>query len=332
MLLRGTCTKAFCFLFLRGWVGSFLRLTIHLPCNSTTLLVNVYPKEIKIYVHAYNQTCMVTSISSVQFGRSVVSNSLRPHGLQHPRLPWSLLKLMSIASVISSNHLILCCPLLLLPSIFPSIRVFSKESVFCIRWSKSPSNEYSGLISFRIDWLDLLAVQGTLKSLLQHHSSKASVLQYSAFFTVQLSHPYATIGKTTALTRWTFVGKVMSLLFNMLSRLVITFLPRSKCLLISWLQSPSAVILEPLKNKVSHCFHCFPIYLPWSDGTRCHDLSFLNVEFKPTFSLSSFTFIKRLFSSSLSVIKVMSSVYLRLLIFLLAIKYQKSQKRPSAGE
>ena len=128
--------------------------------------------------------------------------------------------------------------------------------------SDRPSNEYSGLISFQIDWLDLLAVQGTLKSLLQHHSSKASILWHSAFFIVQLSHPYMTTGKTTALIRWTFAGKVMCLLFNMLSRLVIVFLTRSKCLLISWLQSPSAVILEPLKNKVCHCFHCFPIYLP----------------------------------------------------------------------
>ena len=142
----------------------------------------------------------------------------------------------------------------------------------------SPSNEYSGLISLRMDWLDLFAVQGTLKSLLQHHSSKASILLCSAFFIVQLSHLCMTTGKTTALTRWTFVGKVMSLLFNMLSRLVIAFLPRSKHLLISWLQSPSAVILEPPKI-VCHCFHCFPIYLPWSDGTRCHDFSFLNVEF-----------------------------------------------------
>ena len=177
---------------------------------------------------------------------------------------WSLLKLMSIESVMPSNHLILCPPLLLLPSIFSSIRVFSNESLLHIRWpnywsfsfSISPSNEYSGLISFRMDWLDLLAVQGTLKSLLQHHSSKASILQHSAFFIVQLSHPYMTTGKTIALTRWTFVGKVMSLLFIMLSRLVITFLPRSKCLLISWLQSPFGA----QKNKV--CFHCFPIYLP----------------------------------------------------------------------
>ena len=157
----------------------------------------------------------------------------------------------------TSNHLILFHPLLLLPSIFPSIRVFSNNSVLCIRWPKywnfgfsiSPSNEYSGLISFRMDWLDLLAVQGTLKSLLQHQNSKASILQLSAFFIVQLSHPYITTGKTIGLTRWTFVGKVVSLLFNMLSRLVITFLPRSKHLLISWQQSPSAVILEPPKIK-----------------------------------------------------------------------------------
>ena len=154
-----------------------------------------------------------------------------------------------------SNHLILCHPLLLLPSIFPSIMVFSNESVLCIRWPKdwsfsfsiSPSNEYSGLISFRMGWLDLLAVQGTLRSLLQHRSSKASILCCSVFFMIQLSHPYMTPGKTIALTRWTFVSKVMSLLFNTLSRLVIAFLPRSKRLLISWLQSPSAVILEPRK-------------------------------------------------------------------------------------
>ena len=162
---------------------------------------------------------------------------------------------MSIESVMPSNHLILCRPLLCPPSIFPSIRVFSNESVLHIRWPKDwsfsihPSTEYSGLISFRIAWLDLLVVQGTLKSLLQHHSSKASILWCSAFFMVQLSRPYMITGKTIALTRWTFVGKVISLLFNMLSRLVITFLPRSKRLLISWLQSLSAVILEPRKIK-----------------------------------------------------------------------------------
>ena len=176
---------------------------------------------------------------------------------------------MSIESVMPSSHFIRCHPLHLLASIFPSIRVFSNESLLHIRWPKywsfscsiNPSNEYSGLISFRMDWFDFFAVQGTLKGLLQHQSSKASILQQSAFFIVQLSHPYMTTRKTIALTRLTFVGKVMSLLLNMLSRLVITFLPRSKCLLISWLQSPSAVILEPRKI-VSHCFHCFPIYFP----------------------------------------------------------------------
>ena len=218
-----------------------------------------------------------SQFSSVQFNCVVMSDSLWPHGQQHARQvslsiinSWSLLQLMSIKSVMPSNHLILCHPLVFPLSIFPSIRVFSNESVICIRWPKywsfvfsfSPSNEYSVLISFRIDWLDLLAVQGTLKSLLQHHSSKASILQHSAFFIVQLSHPHMTTGKTialTTLTRWTFVGKVMSLLFNMLSRLVIAFLPRSECLLISWLQSPSTVILEPKKRK-SISFHCFPIY------------------------------------------------------------------------
>ena len=198
----------------------------------------------------------------------------------------SSLRLMFIESAMPSSHLILGRPLLLLPPIPPSIRVFSSESTLHMRWPKYcsfsfsiiPSKDIPGLISFRMDWLDLLAVQGTLKSLLQHHSSKASVLQCSAFFTVQLSHPYMTTGKTIALTRWTLVSKVMSLLLNMLSRLVITFLPRSKRLLISWLQSPSAVILEPPKNKLWHCSHCFPIYFPWSDGTRCQDLCFLNVD------------------------------------------------------
>ena len=188
-----------------------------------------------------------------------------------------------------SNHLIFSCSLLFLPSIFPSIRVFSKESVLHIRWPKywsfnfsiSPSNEYSGLISFRIDQFDLLAVQGTLKSLLQHHSSQASILWHSAFFMVQISSLYMTTGKTTTLTRWIFVGKVMSLLFNKLSRFVIAFPPRSKCHLISCLLiSQYAVILEPKKIKYfCHNFHCFPIYLPWSDDTGCHDLCFLNVEF-----------------------------------------------------
>ena len=199
---------------------------------------------------------------------------------------WSLLKLTSIELVMPSNRLILCHPLLLLPSILFSIRVFSNESALHNRWPKywgcsfsiSPSNEYSGVISCRMDWLNLPAVHGVLKSLLQHHSSKVSILQHSAFFTIQLSHSYMTTGKTIALTIQTFVSKVMSLLFDMMSGLAIAFLPKSKSLLISWLQSPSAVILEPQTNKVWHCFHCFPIYFPWSDGTRCHDLSFLNVE------------------------------------------------------
>ena len=170
-------------------------------------------------------------------------------------ITWSLLKFISIETVMLSNHLILCCALLLLPSIFASIRVFSNESDLCIRWPKywsfsfniSRSNDHPGLISFRMDWLDLHAVQGTLGSLLQHHSSKASVLLHSAFFIVQLSHPYIATGKTIALIRWTLVGRVMSLSFNMLSSLVITCLPRSEHLLISWLQSPSVVILEPPK-------------------------------------------------------------------------------------
>ena len=169
-----------------------------------------------------------------------------------------------------SNHLFFYCPLLLLSSFFPNIRVFSNEFALRIRWPKywsfsfsiSPSNEYSGPNSFRIDWSDLLAVKGTLKRLLQHYSSKPSILQHSAFFKVQLSDPYVTTGRTVALTRQTFVSKVMSLLFNTLSRFVIAFLPRSKRLLISWLQSPYAVILKPKKIKVCHRFHCFPIYLP----------------------------------------------------------------------
>ena len=191
-----------------------------------------------------------------------------------------------IESVMPSNHLILCHPLLFPPSIFPSIRVFSNESALRIRWPKywhfsfsiSPSNEFSGLISFRMDWLDLLAVQGTLKSLLQHDSSKSSILRHSAFFIVQLSRPYMTTGKTKALTRRTFVCKVMSLLFNMLSRLVITFLPGSKCL------NFMAVVticsdFGARKNRVCHSFHCFSIYLPWSDGTGCQILIFKDLGF-----------------------------------------------------
>jgi len=209
---------------------------------------------------------------------------------------WSLPKLMSTESVMPSNHLILCRPLLLMPSIFPNIRVFSNESVLCIRWPKywsfsfkiSPSNEHPGLISFRMDWLDLLAVQGTLKNLLQHHNSKASILWHSALFIVQLSHPYMTTGKTIALTRWTFVDKVMFLLFNMLSRLVITFLPRSKHLLISWLQSPPVVILEPRKIESDTVF---PSICHEVMGPDAMILVFWMLSFKPTFhsplSLSS---------------------------------------------
>jgi len=218
-----------------------------------------------------------------------------------------------------SNHLILCCPILLLPSIFPSIRVFPVKSVFPIRWLKywsfsfsiSASNKYSGLISFRMDWLDLLAVQRTLKSLLKHHSSKASVLWCSAFFIVQLSHPYMTTGKTIALTRWTFVGKVTSLLFNMLSRLVIAFLPRSKDLLISWLQSPSAETWEPPKIKSHSVATVSPSICHEVMGPDAMILVFLMLSFKPAFLLSSF---KRLFSSSsLSAVRVVLSAHLRLL-------------------
>ena len=226
-----------------------------------------------------------------------------------------------------SSHLILCHPLLLLPPIPPSIRVFSNESALYMRWPKcwsfsfsiSPSNEHPGLISFRMDWLDLPAVQGTLKSLLQHHSSKASIFRCSAFLTIQLSHPYMITGKTIALTRWTFVDKVMSLLFNMLSRLDITFLPRSKRLLISWLKSPSAVILEPKKIKSDTVSTVSPYTCHEVMGLDAMILVFRMLSFKPTFSLFSFTFIKKLFSSSLSAIRVVSSAYLRLLIFLSAI-------------
>ena len=230
-----------------------------------------------------------------------MSKSLWPRELQHarPLCPSPTPRVysnMSIESVMPSNHLILHHPLLLPPSIFPGIRVFSNESGLHIRWPNywsfsfniSPTNQYSGLISFRMDWLDLLAVQGTFKSLLEHHSSKASILQCSVFFIVQLSYPYMTTGKTVALTRWTFVGKVMSLLFNMLSRLVIAFLPRSKCLLISSLQSPSAVILEPQKQSLPLFLQLFAInwldWMPWSLFSECWPLSQL---FHSPLSLSS---------------------------------------------
>ena len=225
------------------------------------------------------------SLPQVSSVSSVISEPLWPHGLQHTRIPCPSSTPRACSNscpsswwrhpTISSS----CHPLLFLPSIFPSIRVFSNESVLCIRWPKywsfslsiSPSNEYSGLISFRMDWLDLLAVEGAPKHLLQHHSWKVSILWCSAFFIVQLSHPYMTTRKTTTLTRWIFVGKVMSLLFNMLSRLTIAFLPRRKCLLISWLQSSSAVILEPKKIKFvtvsivspSICLEWWD-WMPWS--------------------------------------------------------------------
>ena len=216
-----------------------------------------------IPLHYEMLQCVVQSLSRVQPCDPI--NCSMP-GFPGPHCQPEFAKLMSIESVMPSNHLILCCPLFLLPSIFPSIRVFSSESALLIRWpnywsssfSISLSNEYSGLISFRIDWYDPLAVQGTLRSLLQHHSSKASILWHSAVFVVQLSHPYMTTGKIIAFTLWIFVGKVMSLLFNMLSRFVIAFLPRSKRLLISWLQLLSAA----QENKIGHCFHYFSIYLP----------------------------------------------------------------------
>ena len=266
---------------------------------------------------------------SVQFSSVSQSYYFWPHGLQHTRPP-------PTPGVYSNS-----CPLSWWchPTISSSIvpfssclqffcnKVFSNESVLRIKWSKywnfsfsiSPSNEYSGVISFRMDWFDLLVVQGTLKSLLQHHSSKASILQCSAFFIVQLSHPSMTSGKTIALTRWTFVGKVISLLFNMPSRLVITFHLRSKHLLISWLQSPSAGILELQKIKSDTVSTVSPFISHEMMETDAMILVFWMLSFKPTFSLSSFTFMKRFFSSSLFAIRVMLSASLRLLIFLLAI-------------
>ena len=226
----------------RGWSSKWAWVP---PVSSSPWLVpGILPCSVSQLVHSLRRVWLSATPWRAAWQASLsITNS------------WSLPKLMAIESVMSSSHLILYCFLLLLPSIFPIFRVFSNESALSIRQPKywsfsfniSPSNEHSGMISFRMDWLDLLAIQGTLKSLLQHHSSKATILQHSAFFIVQLSHPYLSIGKTIALTRWTFVDKVMSLLFNMLLRLVITFLPRSNCLLISWLQSPSAVILQPQK-------------------------------------------------------------------------------------
>ena len=245
--------------------------------------------------------------------------------VHHQLLEFTQTHVDGVGDDIQLSHPLLS--LLLPSSIFPSIRVFSSESVLHITWPKywsfsfsiSPSNEHPRLISFTMDWLDLLAVQGTLKTLLQYHSSKASILWCSAFFMVQLSHPYMTTGKTTALTTWPFVSKVMSMLFNMLSRLVIAFLPRSKRLNFM----AAATICSDFgaqENSVCHYFHCFSIYLPWSDETGCHDLCFLNVEFQASFSTLLFHPFKRLFSSSLlSAIRVVSCAYLRLLLFLLAI-------------
>jgi len=271
-------------------------------------------------------------IASVQLSHEVVSDFLRSHGLQHARLPYHQLPEFTQTHVHRASDAIQPSHPLSSPSppafnlshhqdLFKWVIFFALTGHLSQRWSFSfsisTSNEYSGLLSFRMDWLDLLAAQGTLKSLLQHHSSKASILQCSALFIVQLSHPYMTTGKTIALTRWTFVDKIMSLLFNMLSRLVIAFLPSSKRLLISWLQSPSAMILESPQNKVSHCFHCFTIFCHEVMGLDTMMLVFWMLSFKPTFSFSSFTFIKRLFSSSsLSAIRVVSSAYLRLLVFL----------------
>ena len=283
----------------RLWIGWFAhgRHTFRWALHCPQILVihgEFSPQSGSLQMSKHQKTqkrhdwCNFSSVQLLSHGRLFVTawTAARQASLSITKSQSSL-KLMSIESVMPSSHLILCRPLLFPPSVFPSIRVFLNESALSITWSKywsfhfsnSPSNEYSGLISFRMDWLDLLAAKGTLKSLLQHHSSKASILWCSAFFIVQLSHQYMTARKTIALTRWTFVGKVMPLLFNILSRLVTTFLPRSKHLLISWLQSPSAVILKPPKSKVCHCFHSFPIYLLWSDGTKCHCLSFLNVEF-----------------------------------------------------
>ena len=255
---------------------------------------------------------------SVQFSRSVVSDSFWPHEKQHATPPCPLqlpestqTHVHRVGDAIQPSH-----PLSSQNQNESTLRMRRpKYWSFC--FNISPSNEHPGLISFRMDWFDLLAVQRTLKNLLQHHSSKASILWCSAFFTVQLSHPYMTTGKTIALTRWTSVGKVMSLLFNMLSRLVITFLQRSKYLLISWLQSPSAVILEPPKIKSDTASTVSSSISQEVMGPDAMILVFWMLSFKSTFSLSSFTFIKRLFSSSsLSAIRVVSSAYLRLLVFL----------------
>ena len=284
-------------------------------------------------LHLYYNENSLYLAKALLFSHSATSHSLWPNGLQHARLPCP-----SVCSGVCSDscplsrwcqsiYLNLCRPLLPLPSVFPRVKVFYSGSALCIRWPKywsfsfsiSPSNEHPGLISFRMDWLDLLAVQGTLKSLIQHHSSKASVLWCSAFFMIQLPHPCMTPGKTIALTRQTFVGKVIFQLFNTLSTLVIAFLPRSKCLLISWLRSPFAVILEPKKIKSVTVSIVSPSIYHKVMGPDAMILVFGMLSYKPAFSLSSFTFIKRLFCSSLLLPLVVSSAYLRLLIFCLAI-------------
>ena len=250
------------FFFLNSWISLLMALKYISKLRLMVISYILDPKSILSSVHSLSQVWLfVTPWVTARQASLSITNSR------------SLFKLMSVELVMPSSHLILCHPLLRLPPIPPSIRVFSSESAPRMRWPKywsfnlsiSPSSEHPGLISFRMDWLDLLAVQGTLKSLLQYYSSKASILQCWAFFTVQLSHPYMITGKTIALTRQTFVGKVMSVLFNTLSRLVITFLPRSKRLLISWLQSPSAVILEP--RKIVWQFPLFPHLFPmkWWD-------------------------------------------------------------------
>ena len=267
-------------------------------------------------------------LNSVQLSCSVLSILFQmPDFLVHHKL-LEFAELMSNKSLMPSNHLILCHPLLLLPSTFPSIRGFSNESVLHIRWPKywsfsfsiSPFNEYSGLISFRIDWFDLLEVQGTLKRIFSTTVQNYQFFKCSAFFIVQLSHPYMTTGNIIALTIWTSVGKVMSLLFTMLSRFLIGFLPRSKHLLISWLQSPSIVILEPKKIKSATVPIASPSIYHEVMGPNGMIFVFCTLSSKPAFSLSFFTYINRFFSSSMiSAIRVVSSEYLRLLIFLPAI-------------
>ena len=271
-----SCSECLPYLTIRAW-----------------LVKNTQSLAWKEYSIIVSRKCSRKSqLSSFQFSHSVVSDSLQPYESQPARPPCppptpgvhSDLCLSSqwYHPAISSSVIPFSfCPQSLPASgSFPMNQLFTSggQSIGVSDFNIIPSNEHPGLIPFRMDWLDLLAVQGTLQSWLQHHSSKASIFQCSAFFIGQLSHPYMTTGKTIALTRWTFVGKVMSLLLNMLSMLVITFLPRSKCIVTSWLQSPSAVIFGTPKNKAWHCFQCFPIYFPWSDGTRCHELSFLNVE------------------------------------------------------